>query len=154
MARKVPPLSVIEPDPDVPAVESGILLVEADTVGCLTADADQLGGRAVLGDGHVDLSGEVLQAGRRLSVDVGHDVAQPGSDRLVHWSYHQHLPLVNRWGRKPPALRRGPSTVSSRAETLSSVCCECQTRPVMTQGLSARPGGARVPDRSAGDGIG
>src|SRR6478735_5881377 len=42
-----------EPDPDVPVVERGILLIKADPVDCLTPNADQVGGCAVLGDGQL-----------------------------------------------------------------------------------------------------
>src|SRR6478752_3417342 len=90
-----------EPDSDVPIVQRGILLVEADAVDYLTADADQVGGCAIVGDGQLDLPGEVLQAGRLMSVDVGHQVAQPGSNGLVD-GHIKHLPLVA-GGSDPPA---------------------------------------------------
>src|SRR6476469_1722727 len=46
-----------EPNPDVPVVERWIFLVEAHAAGRLTPNTDQSGGRAVLGDGQLNLAG-------------------------------------------------------------------------------------------------
>src|ERR1700712_2843865 len=78
-----------DPDPDIPFVQPGILLMESDLARVLRAASHQVQSLAVLARRDVDLAGEIAQAGRPVAADSGDKILQPGLNRLASCCRHE-----------------------------------------------------------------